>query len=107
MWENICSTGTPSRSKWANATGSRRLRKPSCFKSSKSVVFKGFLVKTSLFQVCSYHDIVIPLSRLLARLKANKRGFGVVGLLFAKDTGIVITNINITKVFRQRTDVWV
>ena len=43
----------------------------------------GFTLKTSLFHVCSSHDMLMPLSRLLALLKAIyliDKGFG---LLFA------------------------
>jgi hypothetical protein len=76
MWVNNCSTGMCSDSKYEKATGSLRLLKPSCFKSLKSELFKGILAKISLFQVCSYHEIVIPLSKLLARLKAINRELG-------------------------------
>src|ERR1700761_2623961 len=82
MWENNCSTGMCSDSKYSNATGSLILLKPSFFKSAKSVFFKPFWVKIALFQVCSSHEMLTPLSKLLALLKANKRAGGVVGLLF-------------------------
>ena len=94
---NTFSGGIPASVKYSNATGRRMLLKPSFLKSLKSVVVRGFLLKTFLFQVCSNHETLTPLPKLCARLKAICLSVNGVGLLFAQVHCTIIINIIISR----------
>ena len=66
MRVTICSSGMCSDSKYSKAAGSVILLRSGFFKSSKSIPFKPFLVKTSFPYVCSNPETLTPLSELSA-----------------------------------------
>src|SRR5690348_10483436 len=84
-------------SKNEKATGSLRLLKPSVLSNSRSVSVNLSSFNIFLFQVCSSQDTLMPLSKLLALLNANRRCAEGFGLLFAIVGHIIMTNIAIIK----------
>src|SRR6187402_163824 len=91
-------------SKYLKATGSRRLLKPNFLSKTKSLVFKAFAVNRSLFQFCSSHETLIPLSKLWARLKAITLSGANIGLLFAVIlTPVIINSTKVVAIARFKT----
>ena len=65
------------------ATGNLMVLKPSFFNNTKSLSVIVLSLSISFFQVCSNHDMFIPLSRFCAFLKSAALESGGNGLVFA------------------------